>query len=121
MDTELNERPTTTPVRRWIRILGWTVAVGFLVAAIWYGATIAATYAAIAKYTPQVGDVIFQSLPYGPVVLAIEGVMVALWSIGSGKNTGSTSQRCLRAVRSIWAGPMITDTSSTMRVFTAQS
>ena len=80
MDTELNERPTTTPVRRWIRILGWTVAVGFLVAAIWYGATIAATYAAIAKYTPQDGDVIFQSLPYGPVVWAIEGVTKSPYS-----------------------------------------
>ncbi|MCX7414884.1 MAG: hypothetical protein NTY25_00090 [Planctomycetia bacterium] len=80
MDTELNERPTTTPVRRWIRILGWTVAGGFLVAAIWYGATIAATYAAIAKYTPQDGDVIFQSLPYGPVVWAIEGVTKSPYS-----------------------------------------
>ena len=80
MDTELNERPTTTPVRRWIRILGWTVAGGFLVAAIWYGATIAATYAAIAKYTPQDGDVVFQSLPYGPVVLAIEGVTKSPYS-----------------------------------------
>ena len=78
-------------------------------------------YAGYLEYEPQEGDVIFQSLPYGPVVLAIEGVMVALWSIGSGKNTGSTSQRCLRAARRIWAGPMITDTSSTMRVFTAQS
>ena len=80
MDTELNERPTTTTVRRWIRILGWTVAGGFLVAALWYGATIAATYAAIAKYTPQDGDVIFQSLPYGPVVWAIEGVTKSPYS-----------------------------------------
>ena len=80
MDTELNERPTTTPVRRWIRILGWTVAGGFLVATLWYGATIAATYAAIAKYTPQDGDVIFQSLPYGPVVWAIEGVTKSPYS-----------------------------------------
>ncbi len=31
-------------------------------------------YAGYLKYEPQEGDVIFQSLPYGPVVLAIEGV-----------------------------------------------
>ena len=80
MDTELNERPTTTPVRRWIRILGWTVAGGLLIGGLWYGATIAATYAAIAKYTPQDGDVIFQSLPYSPVVWAIEGVTKSPYS-----------------------------------------
>ena len=31
-------------------------------------------YAGYLEYEPQEGDVIFQSLPYGPVVLAIEGV-----------------------------------------------
>ena len=81
MDAERTiDRPALTPVRRWIRPFGWTLAGGLLVWALWYGATVAATYAAIAKYTPQDGDVIFQSLPHGPVVWAIEGVTKSPYS-----------------------------------------
>lgn len=80
MDTEPQECPTPSPVRRWIRILGCTVAGGLLIGGLWYGATVATTYAAIAKYGPQEGDVIFQSLPHGPVVWAIEGVTKSPYS-----------------------------------------
>ena len=84
MDTAPEHLQVKSPVRHWILgwipVLGWTFAGTVLVAAFWYGATIAATYAAIAKYTPQDGDVIFQSLPYGPVVWAIEGVTKSPYS-----------------------------------------
>jgi hypothetical protein len=80
MDAAPEHLPVKSPVRRWIQILGWTLAGGLLVGALWYGATVAATYAAIAKYTPQDGDMIFQSLPYGPVVWAIEGVTKSPYS-----------------------------------------
>jgi len=80
MDTEPKNPATPTPVYRWAQFIGWTVAGGLLVGALWYGATVAATYAAIAKYEPQDGDVIFQSLPYGPVVWAIEGVTKSPYS-----------------------------------------
>ena len=80
MDAAPEHMPVKRPVRRWIRILGWTVAGGLLIGGLWYGATIAATYAAIAKYTPQDGNVIFQSLPYSPVVWAIEGVTKSPYS-----------------------------------------
>lgn len=63
--------------RRWGRILGFLAIVILGTAAAWtaYSAwTRWAAEAAIARYQPQEGDVIFQSLPHGPVVWAIEGV-----------------------------------------------
>lgn len=80
MDAAPEHLPVKSPVRRWIQILGWTLAGGLLIGGLWYGATVAATYAAIAKYTPQDGDVVFQSLPHGPVVWAIEGVTKSPYS-----------------------------------------
>jgi len=50
-------------------ILG--VALAWTASSVW---TRWAAAAAIARYQPQEGDVIFQSLPHGPVVWAIEGV-----------------------------------------------
>ena len=47
---------------------------------------------------------IFQSLPYGPVVLAIEGVVVALWSIGSGKKITLVHSSTVSTTRR-WSGP----------------
>ena len=80
MDAEPEHLPNKSPIRRWIQILGWTFAVGLLFNALWYGFTIATTYAAIAKYEPREGDMIFQSLPHGPVVWAIEGVTKSPYS-----------------------------------------
>ena len=61
------------PRRRWLRALvGVTVGLALL----WtgsYGWNAWSAYAGYLKYEPQAGDVIFQSLPHGPVVWAIEG------------------------------------------------
>ena len=71
----------TTPHRqrlrwRWL-ILSIAVALPLGLTLVWAG-TYAwnawAAYAGYLKYEPQEGDIIFQSLPHGPVVWAIEGV-----------------------------------------------
>lgn len=80
MDAEPKEHTKPSPLRGWIRILGRAIVGGLFASGLWYGATIAATYTAIAKYTPQDGDVIFQPLPHGPVVWAIEGVTKSPYS-----------------------------------------
>jgi hypothetical protein len=80
MDAEPKARTKPSPVRGWTRIIGLTGVGVSLATALWYGATIATTYAAIANYAPQDGDVIFQSLPHGPVVWAIEGVTKSPYS-----------------------------------------
>lgn len=63
--------------RRWPWALG-CLSVVILAATSAWGAASAwsrrATAAAMARYEPREGDVIFQSLPHGPVVWAIEGV-----------------------------------------------
>ena len=63
--------------RRWPRLLG-ILAVAILGGTVAWAASSAwsrwAAAAAIARYEPREGDVIFQSLPHGPVVWAIEGV-----------------------------------------------
>jgi hypothetical protein len=84
MHTPTPETPSPEPAttrsracRRWTRVLGF-VAVATLGATVAWAASSAwsrwAASAAIARYEPRKGDVIFQSLPHGPVVWAIEGV-----------------------------------------------
>jgi len=68
------------PRRRWLRIFA-AAALGF--AALWagaYGWNAWSAYAGYLKYEPQDGDVVFQSLPHGPVVWAIEGVTKSPYS-----------------------------------------
>lgn len=80
MNTEPKERTKPSRAQVWIRIIGLTGVGVSLATALWYGVTIATTYAAIANYAPRDGDVIFQSLPHGPVVWAIEGVTESPYS-----------------------------------------
>jgi len=66
------------PRPRWRRLLvGLAVALPLGLTLAWAG-TYAwnawSAYAGYLKYEPQEGDVVFQSLPHGPVVWAIEGV-----------------------------------------------
>jgi len=65
------------PRPRWRRLLvGLAVALPLGLTLAWAG-TYAwnawSAYAGYLKYEPQEGDVVFQSLPHGPVVWAIEG------------------------------------------------
>ena len=79
MDTpSLQPPPASSPARRrWPRLLGF-LAIAILSCTVVWAASSAwsrwAAAAAIAQYEPREGDVIFQSLPHGPVVWAIEGV-----------------------------------------------
>jgi hypothetical protein len=68
------------PRRRWLRLF---VATALGLAMLWagfYGWNTWSAYAGYLKYEPQEGDVVFQSLPYGPVVWAIEGVTKSPYS-----------------------------------------
>jgi len=68
------------PRRRWLRVFA-AAALGF--ATLWaggYGWNAWSAYAGYLKYEPQDGDVVFQSLPHGPVVWAIEGVTKSPYS-----------------------------------------
>jgi len=71
------------PRRLWYRALGF-LAVLILGATVAWAASSAwsrwAVASAMAQYEPQEGDVIFQSLPHGPVVWAIEGVTKSPYS-----------------------------------------
>ena len=68
------------PRRRWLRALtGVTVGLALLWAGS-YGWNARSAYAGYLKYEPREGDVIFQSLPHGPVVWAIEGVTKSPYS-----------------------------------------
>lgn len=61
----------------WRRLAGWLVVAIVATTIAWGGFTAWSRWtaaAAIARYEPREGDVIFQSLPHGPVVWAIEGV-----------------------------------------------
>lgn len=59
--------------------MGVTVGLALLWAG-FYGWNAWSAYAGYLKYEPQEGDVIFQSLPHGPVVWAIEGVTKSPYS-----------------------------------------
>jgi hypothetical protein len=62
---------------RWLRPVALAAIVTALAAGTWWGLSAWSRWqaaAAIARYEPREGDVIFQSLPHGPVVWAIEGV-----------------------------------------------
>ena len=68
------------PRRGWLRVL---VAAALCLATLWagsYGWNAWSAYAGYRKYEPQEGDVVFQSLPHGPVVWAIEGVTKSPYS-----------------------------------------
>ena len=62
---------------RWRRLLvGLAVALPLGFALAWagtYALNAWSAYAGYSKYKPQEGDIVFQSLPHGPVVWAIEG------------------------------------------------
>ena len=67
---------------RWL-IFGLVVALPLSLTLVWAGAGVWnawAAYAGYLKYEPKEGDVIFQSLPHGPVVWAIEGVTGSRYS-----------------------------------------
>ena len=71
--------PTARPRSRsrWTSMLGVLVAVAVAATIAWVALSVWSRWAAaaaIARYEPREGDVIFQSLPHGPVVWAIEGV-----------------------------------------------
>jgi hypothetical protein len=74
------DMPATNPIHQERRgshnrrIVGGVLAVCVCAAAAVYTWLYATTYVALWRYQPQVGDVIFQSLPHSPVVDAIEGV-----------------------------------------------
>lgn len=61
------------------RVVGLTFCLAILCAAI-YSRSAWFTDAGHTNYEPQEGDVIFQSLPHGPVVMAIEGVTKSPYS-----------------------------------------
>jgi hypothetical protein len=67
------DAPTWWP-SRWRRWLVGAAVVLCLASAAVYGWSIWMGYVGYLRYVPQEGDVIFQSLPHGPVVWAIEGV-----------------------------------------------
>ena len=76
-DTDIQ---TTKPRRRWLRA---TVAAAVWVGLLWAGYSgwnAWSAYTGYLKYEPRDGDVVFQSLPPGPVVWAIEGVTKSPYS-----------------------------------------
>jgi len=79
MATDSFTTQTASPQPRhfWHRVLTYLGVAILSVALAWTASSALnrwAVTAAIARYQPQDGDVIFQSLPHGPVVWAIEGV-----------------------------------------------
>ncbi len=71
---------TTKPRRRWLWALSGVI---FMLALLWAGFrgwNAWSAYAGYLKYEPRDGDVVFQSLPHGPVVWAIEGVTKSPYS-----------------------------------------
>lgn len=65
-------RPTRKQRER--RIVATVLALGGMLAIAVFGGLYGPAYWAIWSYTPQEGDVVFQSLPRSPLVNAIEGV-----------------------------------------------
>ena len=57
-----------------------TIAACLLISSIAYAWTYGSAYLAYWKYTPEEGDIIFQSLPRSPLVNAIEGVTESPYS-----------------------------------------
>jgi hypothetical protein len=85
MHTPASEsRPSSSPARRgWRRVLGFLTLTILGLAVAWLGSSAWSRWsaaAAIVRYEPREGDVIFQSLPHGPVVWAIEGVTGSAYS-----------------------------------------
>ena len=74
------ELQPTQARRRWVWVL---VALTLGLSLLWAGYSgwnAWSAYAGYLKYEPAVGDVVFQSLPPGPVVWAIEGVTRSSYS-----------------------------------------